>query len=176
MRLLCALACLYLAVSASVAFADPVMLRSRVEAHGPAITLGDLFDGAGDAAPRAIAPAPAPGQISSLPIMLVSAAASAAGLDFTPPPGVNSVQIVRPGGIAATLPAASGARTIADAAIRRGESATVSFQSTGISLSMRARALEDGAVGQSVRFLNTTSNRTIEATVTGPGAARVDAP
>ena len=37
---------------------------------------------------------------------------------------------------------------------------------------MRARALEDGAVGQSIRLLNTASNRTIDAVVTGPGAAR----
>lgn len=176
MRLICAIACLYLAVSASVAFADPVALRSRIEAHGPAITLGDIFDGAGAVSGRAIAPAPAPGQITTLPIMLVSAAASAAGLDFTPPPGVASVQVVRPGGMAATLQAASNPRGAADAAIRRGETATVSFQSTGVSLSMRARALEDGAVGQSVRFLNVSSNRTIEAIVTGPGAARVDAP
>lgn len=175
-RWLCVLAVLYLLVNASIAFADPVTLRTRIEASGPAVTMGDVFDGAGAAAGRAIAPAPAPGQIGSISMPVLYAAASAAGLEFTPPPGVTSVQVVRPGGIAATLPPAAGARSVSDAAIRRGENVTVVYQAAGVALSMRARALEDGAVGQNVRFLNTSSNRTVDATVTGPGAARVETP
>jgi flagella basal body P-ring formation protein FlgA len=58
--------------------------------------------------------------------------------------------------------------------VRRGETVTLDYAAPGVSLSMRARALEDGAVGDNVRFLNTSSNRTIEATVTGPGAARAN--
>jgi flagellar basal body P-ring formation protein FlgA len=81
--------------------------------------------------------------------------------------------VVRPGGARATLPA-SGARRVTDAAVRRGETVTLEYAAPGLSLSMRARALEDGAVGDSVRFLNTSSNRTIEAVVTGPGAARAN--
>lgn len=176
LRWFCFFACLYLLLSASAAFADPVTLRTRIEASGPAVTLGDVFEGAGDVAGRAIAPAPPPGQIASLSMPLLSAAASAAGLDFTAPTGVTSVQVVRPGGMRATLPAASGARTIADAAVRRGETVTLVYQAPGVALSLRARALEDGSVGQSVRFLNTSSNRTIDAVVTGPGAARAEAP
>lgn len=177
LRWLCLFACLYLLLSASSAFADTVTLRPRIEASGPAVTLGDVFDGAGgDVAGRAIAPAPAPGQVGSLSMPLLAAAASAAGLDFTAPAGVTSVPVVRPGGLRATLPPSSGARTMADAAIRRGESVTLVYQAPGVTLSMRARALEDGAVGQSVRLLNTSSNRTVDAVVTGPGAARADAP
>jgi flagella basal body P-ring formation protein FlgA len=71
----------------------------------------------------------------------------------------------------ATLPATAGAVT--DAIVRRGDAVTLVYQVPGVSLSMRARALEDGAVGQSVRLLNTSSNRTVEGVVTGPGAARV---
>jgi flagella basal body P-ring formation protein FlgA len=56
--------------------------------------------------------------------------------------------------------------------VRRGDTINLVYQAPGMSLSMRARALEDGAVGQNVRFLNTASNRTIDAVVTGPGAAR----
>lgn len=170
-RWFCILACAYLLFGA-VAFANPVTLRTRVEASGPAITLGDLFEGAGDVSGRAIAPAPPAGQVSTLSVPLLSAAASAAGLDWTPPPGLTQVQVVRPGGARATLPAAAGGRTIADAAVRRGETVNLVYEMPGMSLSMRARALEDGAVGQSVRFLNTSSNRTIDAVVTGPGAAR----
>jgi flagella basal body P-ring formation protein FlgA len=171
-RWFCVAACLYLFFSASAAFADPVTLRARVEANGPAITLGDVFEGAGDVAGRAIAPAPPPGQVTALSTPLLAAAASAAGLEWTPPPGMNEVRVVRPGGLRATLPAAHGARTAADAAVRRGDAVTLVYRAPGMSLSMRTRALEDGAVGQSVRLLNTASNRTIDAVVTGPGEAR----
>jgi flagellar basal body P-ring formation protein FlgA len=77
--------CLYL-VFASVAFADPVTLRTRIEASGPAVTMGDVFDGApADVAGRAIAPSPPSGQISTINMPVLQAAASAAGLQFTPP-------------------------------------------------------------------------------------------
>lgn len=175
LRSLCVLIGLFFALSAGLAFADPVTLRPRVEAAGAAITLGDVFDGAGEVAGRAIAPAPPPGQTSMLSAPLLAAAASAAGLDWTPPPGLNGVQVVRPGGMRATLPAAtSGSRLMADAAVRRGETVTLVYETPGITLSIHARALEDGAIGQSVRFLNPTSNRTIDAVVTGPGAARAN--
>jgi len=174
LRWLCLAACLYMLFGAAAAFADTVTLRTRIEASGPAVTMGDVFVGApADVAVRAIAPSPPAGQVSSIAMQVIAAAASAAGLDFTPPAGVNAVQVVRPGGARATLPAAGG-RQIADAAVRRGETVTLEYAAPGISLSMRARALEDGAVGDSVRFLNTSSNRTIEAVVTGPGAARAN--
>lgn len=169
-----AAACIALLLVAEVAFADAVTLRPRVEANGPAITLGDLFDGApADVAGRAIGPAPPSGQVARLSMPVVAAAASAAGLDFTPPAGVDAVQVVRPGGARATLPASGGAgRTLADAAVRRGDAVTLTYLAPGLSLSLRARALEDAAIGQSVRLLNPTSNRTLDAIVTGPGAAR----
>lgn len=174
LRWFCLGACLYLLLGAATAFADTVTLRPRIEANGPAVTMGDVFVGTpADVAGRAIAPSPPAGQMSSITMPVLSAAASAAGLDFTPPAGVNAVQIVRPGGARATLPA-SGGRSMADAAVRRGEMVTLQYAVPGVSLSMRARALEDGAVGDNVRFLNTSSNRTIEATVTGPGAARAN--
>lgn len=165
----------YLAFAAGSAFADTVTLRARIEANGPAITMGDVFEGApANIAGRAIAPAPPAGQTSALSVPVLAAAASAAGLEWTPPQGVNSVPVVRPGGMRATLPATGGGPTMADAAIRRGESVTLVYQAPGVSLSLRTRALEDGAIGQSVRLLNTASNRTIDAVVTGPGAARAN--
>jgi hypothetical protein len=171
LRWFCLAAFMYLFLSASLAFADPVTLRPRVEASGPAVTLGDVFQGAGEVSGRAIAPAPPPGQVSTLSVQLLSAAASAAGLEWTPPAGLTDVRVVRPGGMRATLPATAGAVT--EAMVRRGDAVTLVYQVPGVSLSMRARALEDGAVGQSVRLLNTSSNRTVEGVVTGPGAARV---
>jgi flagella basal body P-ring formation protein FlgA len=173
LRWLCLFACMYMLLGATVALADPVTLRARVEASGPAITMGDVFDGApADVARRAISPAPPPGQVSSISMPVLAAAASAAGLEFTPPPGVTEVRVVRPGGMRATLPASTGGRSVADAAVRRGDTVTLVYAAPGMSVSMRARALEDGAVGDAVRFINTSSNRTIDAVVTGPGEAR----
>lgn len=177
MRILSIAACLWLTLCTGLAFADPVTLRTRVEASGRAVTLGDVFDGAGAAASRAIAPAPPPGQMSTISVPVLAAAASAAGLQWTPPADLTEVRVVRPAGMRATLPAAnSGARSVSDAAVRRGEMVSIVFLSAGIQLATRARALEDAAVGQSVRLTNTASNRTIEAIVTAPGMARAVSP
>jgi flagella basal body P-ring formation protein FlgA len=171
LRLCSVLTCFYLVFSAS-AFADTVTLRTRIEANGPAITLGDVFDGAGAVAGRAIAPSPPSGQMTSLSMPLLAAAASAAGLEFTPPSGVNSVTVVRPGGAAATIAAPqSGGRSLSTAAVHRGEVIALLYRAPGMTLSTRARALEDAEVGQNVRLVNLTSNRTVDGVVTGPGAA-----
>jgi len=156
---------------AQAAFADPVTLRTRVEANGPAITLGDLFDGAGAVSGRAVAPSPPPGQIATLSVPVVAAAASAAGLEWAPPAGLMDVRVVRPAGARATLPAGGG-RAVSDAAVRRGETVSLVYLAPGLELTSRVRALEDAAIGQNVRLINTSSNRTIDAIVTGPNMAR----
>ena len=172
---LCIAICLYFVVSAGLAHAQTVTLRPRIEASSSAVTMGDVFLGVpSEIAGRALSPAPQPGQIGSLQVSMLSAAASAAGLDFTPPPGVNAVQVIRPGGMRATLPATTGGRQMADAAVRRGDFVNLVYEMPGMSLNMRARALEDGAVGQGIRLQNTSSNRTIDAIVTGPGSARAN--
>lgn len=171
LRWLCVLSCLYLLASAALAHAEPVALRARIEASGPAITMGDVFDNAGEAAGRAIAPAPPPGQIATLSMPLIAAAASAAGLDFTPPPGVREVRVVRPGGMRATLGPASYAPRDASAAVRRGETVLLSYEAPGMRITASARAMDDGGVGDLVRLVNVSSNRTVNAIVTGPGQA-----
>lgn len=173
-------ACLMFAC-ATAANADSVTLRSRVESMGQSITLGDLFVGAGDLASRAIAPAPAAGQVTTLSMTMVSMAASAAGLDFTAPPGVTDVLVVHPAGARATVrpdnaqvaqvSAQARQAGAGDIAIHRGDAVLLVYQVSGVSLSTRVQAMENGAVGQSVRLTNPTSSRVIVATVTGPGAA-----
>jgi flagella basal body P-ring formation protein FlgA len=170
-----------LALGANVAAADTVALRSRIEATGPMVTLGDVFDGAGPAASRPIAPAPAAGQIGALPMAVLAAAASAAGLDWTPPAGADSVQVVHPAGARATLAPPSGASepnsgpvhaaSAAGVAIRRGDAVMLVYQTAGILLSLRTQAMQDAAIGQSIRLLNPSSNRVVLGVVTGPGAA-----
>lgn len=177
LRWFCLFACLYMLLSAGAAFADTVTLRARVEANGPQVTIGDVFEGApATIAGRPIAPAPAPGQVGTLSAPLLAAVASAAGLEWTPPAGVSEIRVVRPGGARALVGSGGGAsgggRMVADAAIRRGESVTLVYEAPGLSLTMRTRALQDGAIGQPIQLLNTSSNRTIDAIVTGRGAAR----
>ena len=171
LRWLCLFTCLYLLCSAALAHAQAVTLRPRIEASGPAVTMGDVFDGAGEASGRAIAPAPPPGQVSNLSMALVSAAASAAGLDFDAPAGVREVRVVRPGGMRATLGPASFAPRDANTAVRRGESVLLLFEAPGMRITTNARAMDDGAVGDVIRLVNVSSNRTVNAVVTGPGQA-----
>lgn len=183
LRFFCFLACVYF-LFAAVAFADPVTLRSRIEASGASVTIGDVFAGASpDVAARAIAPAPQPGQIGALSIEVLTAIASAAGLEWTPPAGVDSVRVVRPGGARATVAPRDGApisaanpsgSTHAENIVRRGQPVTLTYAEPGLAITVRARALSDAALGESVRLVNTSSNQTVDAVVTGPGAARAN--
>ena len=60
--------------------------------------------------------------------------------------------------------------------IERGEIVSLVFQSGALTLAARARAMEDGAEGELIRFVNLQSNRTVEAVAEGPGRARVAGP
>src|SRR6185312_3061893 len=102
-RWFCIATCFYLAFSGGVALADTVTLRDRIEANGAMVTLGDAFEGTGALSGRPIAPAPAAGQVGSLPMAVLTASASAAGFDFTPPAGIDTVQVVHPAGARATV-------------------------------------------------------------------------
>ncbi|MCW5724099.1 MAG: flagellar basal body P-ring formation protein FlgA [Maricaulaceae bacterium] len=57
--------------------------------------------------------------------------------------------------------------------VSRGEVVNLVFRSGSLTLTARARALQDGGAGQNIRFVNLQSNRTVEAVVTGAGQARV---
>jgi len=180
-------------VFAGGAAGDTVTLRNRIEANGAMVTLGDAFVGTGALSSRPIAPAPPAGQMGSLPMAVLTAAASVAGFDFTPPAGVDAVQVVHPSGARATIAPIGGTpvtsvpvgaplmatnasnasyqNSSSTAAIRRGDAVMLVYQSGGIMLSMRTQAMQDGNVGQSVRLMNPSSNRVVLGVVTGPGAA-----
>ncbi len=59
------------------------------------------------------------------------------------------------------------------AAIHRGESVMLVYQTGALRLTARGRALADAAEGEVARVVNTDSNRTIEAVVIGPGLVSV---
>jgi flagella basal body P-ring formation protein FlgA len=52
---------------------------------------------------------------------------------------------------------------------------TIYYQVPGIMLTVRGKATEAGAVGDVVGVLNIQSNRTVQATVIGPGRVTIAA-
>ncbi|WP_169453558.1 flagellar basal body P-ring formation chaperone FlgA [Pleomorphomonas oryzae] len=75
--------------------ASAAELRQRVEINGTIVTLGDLFDGAGALAERAVFRAPDLGVTGALPAADAVKAAVAAGLAVDHLPTFNSVTVVR---------------------------------------------------------------------------------
>lgn len=148
-----------------------VTLRRTIEASGPAVTLGDFFEDAGAAAGRAVAPAPTSGRTATFSPRFVQAAASAAGLDWTPPPGMTAILVAGRGGEGVAPRFQTTSTPAGDIAVRRGETVTLVYVAPGLQLTTRARAMSDGGVGDTVRLVNLQSNRTVDAVVTGAGAA-----
>lgn len=58
-------------------------------------------------------------------------------------------------------------------AIKRGERVSILARGGGLEVRMEGKALEDGAPGQVIRVRNLSSERVIEAEVTGPGIVEV---
>ena len=59
--------------------------------------------------------------------------------------------------------------------MQRNEAVTITYEVPGIMLTVRGKALEAGAVGDVVGVLNIQSNRTVQATVIGPGRVTIAA-
>jgi flagellar basal body P-ring formation protein FlgA len=53
--------------------------------------------------------------------------------------------------------------------VQRNETVTIVYQVPGLTLTMRGKALESGAEGDTVNVLNIQSKRTVQGTVSGPG-------
>ena len=60
--------------------------------------------------------------------------------------------------------------------VKKGTQVDVIYKTGALTLTARGRALEDGAIGDIVRIMNTRSNRTIEGTVSAPNTITIDAP
>ena len=81
-------------------------------------------------------------------------------------------------GFAARRPLRAGAAVSArDVAavqvIKAGDIVTISYDQDGISLSLQAKAMTAGGVGETINVQNTTSKKILQALVTGPGQALV---
>jgi flagella basal body P-ring formation protein FlgA len=57
--------------------------------------------------------------------------------------------------------------------VGRGEIVTIVYEARGIAISMRGRANEAGAIGDSIAITNIQSKRVLQGTVTGPGRVNV---
>ena len=57
--------------------------------------------------------------------------------------------------------------------VEKGELVTVFLKKGKLSLSVKGRALENGADGATIRVLNPTSNKVVDATVTGPQSVTI---
>jgi flagella basal body P-ring formation protein FlgA len=59
--------------------------------------------------------------------------------------------------------------------VQRNETVIIVYEVPGIFLTVRGKALEAGAAGDLISVLNVQSNRTVQATVTGPGRVTIAA-
>ena len=57
--------------------------------------------------------------------------------------------------------------------VARNDTVTITYEAPGMVLSVRGKALDPGAKGDVISVLNVQSNRTVQATVTGPGLVNV---
>ncbi len=92
---------------------------------------------------------------------------SPAGIDYI----TDSTALI---GMAAKRPLRAGVPLrITDIAqpqiIKKGDLVTIAFEAPGLSLSIRGKALDDGVYGQSIRVMNTQTNRTFEGVAAAAG-------
>jgi flagella basal body P-ring formation protein FlgA len=59
--------------------------------------------------------------------------------------------------------------------VTRNDAVTLTYEVPSMVLTVRAKALDTGAEGDTIPVLNTQSNRIVQATVTGPGHVTVTA-
>ncbi|MDR3514851.1 MAG: flagellar basal body P-ring formation chaperone FlgA [Azospirillaceae bacterium] len=60
--------------------------------------------------------------------------------------------------------------------VTKGSLVTLTIQTPFLSISTQGRAMEDGAKGQVIRLVNTTSNKSVEGTVTGLNVVAISPP
>ena len=230
MRKLLILAAAALALAGPALAGQPVTLKADTVDTDGMVTLGDLFDNAGDAGRVAVAAKPGTGIV--LDAAAVQTIARRSGLDWANAEGIRRIvvrgrasgvtaqtgaartnvdvltyarnlaagEIVQPAdlvwgkaaaapadapsdadmviGMAAKRPLRAGATVAARdvgaaQVVKPGEIITVLYEAEGVSLSLQGKALAAGGVGESIAVLNTSSKRSIQAVVTGPGQAVV---
>lgn len=89
---------LFIQAMSHIAHADePLVLREQVEVYGDIVTLGDLFENAGDESGVAVFRSPELGTNGVVAAKRVAAAASQHGKQWNNPGGIRKVVVTRPG-------------------------------------------------------------------------------
>lgn len=141
-----------------------VTLKSDITDADGNITIGDLFDNAGQAASVTVGRRAGPTAV--LDAGQVQAIARRAGVYWDNPQGLR--RIIVNAGQAQTQRTTEISRSVA---IRRSEQVRVTWTAGSLSLSMTGIAQKDAAVGDVLSIQNPQSKKLIEAVVTGPGTA-----
>jgi flagella basal body P-ring formation protein FlgA len=228
MRTLLAAAAALTLTAAPALAGVPVTLKADIVDTDGVVTLGEVFDGAGEAGARPLATRA--GDSVMLNAAAVQVAARRAGLDWANAQGLRRIvvtgeaaapaaaatrgnvdvltwarniaagEVVQPQdmvwgkaalapadalanpdavvGLAARRPLRAGAvvagrDVAAPQVVKANDIVTLTYDNEGISLSLRAKALSGGAVGDTISVQNVTSKKTVQAVVVGPGQAAV---
>lgn len=169
---------------AAPALAGPVSLKANPVDVDGAVTLGDVFDGAGSAAGVVVGRRSGPsvvfeaGQLQTL--------ARQAGLDWANPNGLRRVVVrhaaaapadaASPSAAAAPVAASPAPAPVrrsayADRIISRNDIVEVLYEADGLRLTISGRAEGNAAEGQRLAIRNLQSGRVFDAVAVAPGQA-----
>lgn len=189
MRIVAALSVILLAVPAlanAQTSPAPLVLKSSVTDGDGRITLGDVFDNAGQASDVLLGYRQGPTAV--LDAAIVQSIAARNGVFWDNARGLRRI-IVAAGqetssgnvsGNAPQLATITGPQSPANwgqpsisgpVAVKRSEMVSVTWTQNGLSLTLSGPAQKDGAIGDVIQVQNPSSKKMIDAVVTGPGRA-----
>ncbi len=189
MRVLAALSVILLVVPAlanAQTSPNPLVLKSSVTDGDGRITLGDVFDNAGQASDVLLGYRQGPTAV--LDAAIVQSIAARNGVFWDNARGLRRI-IVAAGpetgsgnvsGNAPQLATIAGPQSPANwgqpvlsgpVAVKRSEMVSVTWTQNGLSLTLSGPAQKDGAIGDVIQVQNPSSKKMIDAVITGPGRA-----
>lgn len=184
--LFCAAASLFVSAQAFAADLIDVRIKPSVNVESSDIRMGDIFNGAGDAAMNVFGMAPGPGRSMSYSASYVQAKAKQAGLRWDNAENLATVTIARGGGDGGERMAATTASSAADdpftpnaqkaapqrtgaADLKRGDTVQIVYRAPGMQLMATGKAMSDATIGGKARAVNLRSNKTVDGTLVAPG-------
>ncbi|HTN40485.1 MAG TPA: flagellar basal body P-ring formation chaperone FlgA [Asticcacaulis sp.] len=185
MKIFAALTALLL-LSATLAHAqtapNPLLLKTSVTDGDGRITLGDVFDNAGQASDVLLGYRQ--GATAVLDAAIVQSIAARNGVHWDNARGLRRIIVAAgPETVSghtpqlATITGPQGAASWAQPsvsgpiAVKRSEIVAVTWTQNGLSLTLSGPAQKDGAIGDVIQVQNPSSKKMIDAVVTGPGQA-----
>ncbi|MET1754375.1 flagellar basal body P-ring formation chaperone FlgA [Novosphingobium sp. RD2P27] len=109
------------------------------------------------------------GEIVSIDDFTVEALPASQGRGAISPKAANGMEAARRLGAGSVVRASD---VIAPRLVRRGEPVTIYVRSGALLISTTGRSLDNGAMGDRIRVVANSTNRTLDAEVEGSGAVR----